>query len=73
MELFVYKCLYFEKLQKTLSKVAWDQHPAFFEVGYSKFLEEGKKSGDIVDSSFIPQPKTTDPTHIRAIGSNSGN
>lgn len=57
----------------TLSKAVWDQHPSFFEVGYSKFLEEGKKSGDIVDSSFIPQPQTTDPVHIQAIGSNSGN
>lgn len=57
----------------TLSKAAWDQHPTFFEVSYSKFLEEGKKSGDIVDSSFIPQPKNTDPAHIQAIGSNSSN
>jgi hypothetical protein len=57
----------------TLPKAAWDQHPTFFEVSYSKFLEEGKKSGDIVDSSFIPQPKNTDPAHIQAIGSNSSN
>lgn len=57
----------------TLSKAAWDQHPAFFEVSYSNFLEEAKKSGDMVDSSFIPNPKNTDPMHIQATGIGKSN
>jgi hypothetical protein len=51
----------------TLPNDEWKKNPSFFETTYNNFLSEGKKSGDLIDSSFIPQPKESDPTTIKAV------
>jgi hypothetical protein len=49
----------------TIPKVQWDKHPRFFEVNYANFLQEAKKSGDVVNSTFIPEPSGTEPNDIK--------
>lgn len=49
----------------TLPKTEWEKNPTFFETIYEGFLEEEKKSGDTIDSSFIPKAKEQEPNQIK--------
>ncbi|QGQ45967.1 carboxypeptidase-like regulatory domain-containing protein [Metabacillus sediminilitoris] len=50
----------------TLPKSEWDKNPTFFQTKFMDFLEEGKKSGDVIPSEFIPKVKKNEPNQIVA-------
>jgi hypothetical protein len=49
----------------TLPKTEWDKNPSFYETVYNKFLLKDIKSGDVVNSNFIPAPKVKEPNQIK--------
>ncbi|MEX1031270.1 MAG: carboxypeptidase-like regulatory domain-containing protein [Paenibacillaceae bacterium] len=53
----------------TLPKAIWEQAPPFFETEISKFLLKPLEPGDVVPSTFIPQPGPLEPDHIIPISS----
>ncbi|RDW20026.1 hypothetical protein CWR48_06885 [Oceanobacillus arenosus] len=45
-------------------KSVWDESPTFYQATFESFLLEGKESGDMVSSGFLPEPNEDEPTLI---------